>query len=139
MVCLSPGWRRQVDFGTSLDDIEAALSGGDFEYYVVDLEAGDYLYLPPQWFHRVVALTPVISVNLWVPPRYNALRKIAASMQVPPTPIDCRALVELLVIATGQGAPEAWVAKEVRLSCLCSLCFRFPFFLGGGCGGCKEM
>jgi len=35
--------------------------------FVVDLDMGDVLYLPPFWAHRVTSLTPSISVNMWSP------------------------------------------------------------------------
>ncbi len=32
---------------------------------VADLSAGDLLYLPPMWFHKVIAKSQSISVNVW--------------------------------------------------------------------------
>ena len=35
--------------------------------FVIDLNPGDVLYIPPYWAHRVTSLTPSISVNVWSP------------------------------------------------------------------------
>jgi ribosomal protein L16 Arg81 hydroxylase len=46
--------------------ISFLLNKQNAEPYIVDLEAGDVLYVPHNWWHYVESLTTSISINTWV-------------------------------------------------------------------------
>jgi len=56
--------------GQAQADIDAADLGrfprlADLECYIAELHPGDMLYIPPLWWHYVVALDTSVSVNVW--------------------------------------------------------------------------
>eukprot|EP00002_Diphylleia_rotans_P007974 TRINITY_DN17633_c0_g1_i1.p1 TRINITY_DN17633_c0_g1~~TRINITY_DN17633_c0_g1_i1.p1 ORF type:complete len:506 (+),score=88.60 TRINITY_DN17633_c0_g1_i1:43-1560(+) len=59
-----PSYRQsQVDFQSFSSQRWPRLSG--IPVYRADLKPGDVLYLPPYWFHHVVAIDNSMSVNVW--------------------------------------------------------------------------
>jgi len=59
---LHPIWHgSHLAARTRLSPAEVTAAGG----FEVTLDAGDVLYLPPAWLHRVVSVEPNVGLNLW--------------------------------------------------------------------------
>ena len=58
------------------------------ESYVVILEPGDLLYMPPLWFHHVEALDVSISVNVWTDTKQTNIMEQVFNINIPFNDID---------------------------------------------------
>lgn len=108
---LHPSTRMsQLDFGDRAD----ACSGSLCDYaFVADPDAGDLLYLPPFWFHRVSALTDSVSFNVWVSMEaVNRIRAFSRRLPLPQGANELRVYVSIVVEACQVGSASDYIAGE---------------------------
>ena len=74
---------RQAQYLGPRSDQYLFPQGGGVTAHVASLQPGDLLYLPPFWFHRVTALSPSMSVNMWSLSRAGNLLWNAAEQGLP--------------------------------------------------------
>eukprot|EP00005_Dracoamoeba_jomungandri_P009609 CAMPEP_0174268346 /NCGR_PEP_ID=MMETSP0439-20130205/37091_1 /TAXON_ID=0 /ORGANISM="Stereomyxa ramosa, Strain Chinc5" /LENGTH=332 /DNA_ID=CAMNT_0015356459 /DNA_START=475 /DNA_END=1469 /DNA_ORIENTATION=- len=74
---LHPSRRQsQLDFGFLPHSFQV-------DAFQVTLKAGDVLFIPPFWFHRVIAINSSISVNLWVDSPMEDVYDVLEQLPIP--------------------------------------------------------
>ena len=65
------------------------------ERYIVDISAGDSIFIPPGWWHRVESYGPCLAVNIWFNTRSNSVHSLTNADNLHMLSFQARELVRL--------------------------------------------